>query len=105
MSKAEESFNEVWEKLKADDKTGTFEKAEVLSFISCEALDYAYNSGYATAKAESERSQGEWVYKEFDEETGIRNSYFCSKCGYPQGQVYINFCGNCGARMKGSNEE
>lgn len=44
--------------------------------------------------------QGEWIYKEFDEETGIRNSYFCSKCGCPQGQVYINFCGNCGAKMK-----
>lgn len=56
-------------------------------------------------KALEDRPQGEWVYKEFDEETGIRNSYFCSKCGYPQGQVYINFCGNCGADMhKGGAE-
>lgn len=49
---------------------------------------------------ESERPEGEWEFKKFDEETGIRNSYFCSKCGYPQGQVYINFCGNCGATMR-----
>lgn len=48
---------------------------------------------------EAERPQGEWIYKEFDEKTGIRDSYFCSKCDCPQSQVYINFCGNCGADM------
>ena len=47
-------------------------------------------------------NKGEWIYKDFDEETGIRNSYFCSKCGCPQSQVYINFCGNCGADLRGA---
>lgn len=50
------------------------------------------------------RLKGDWVYKKFDEETGISNSYFCSKCGCSQGQVYINFCGQCGADMRGEEE-
>lgn len=105
MSKAEESFEKVWADLKREDKTGTFDKAEVLANITVEALENTYNQGFNDARKIYERPTGEWVYKKFDEETGIRNSYFCSKCGYPQGQVYITFCGNCGARLKGSNEE
>lgn len=65
MTRGEMTFDEVWEKLKAEDKTSTFEKAEVLSFISCEALEYAYNSGYATAKAEFERPQGDLISREW----------------------------------------
>lgn len=66
----------------ADEKAATDLKAELQNVL------------------EELRPKGEWVYKEFDEETGISNSYFCSKCGYPQGQVYINFCGNCGSDMR-----
>lgn len=110
MSKAGESFDEVWEKLKAEDKTGTFEKAEVLSFISCEALEYAYNSGYATAKAEFERPQGEWI-----KETNA--TFRCSACNHriPFEYDEINehmvkiikprFCENCGADMRGISHE
>lgn len=102
MNKAGESFDEVWEKLKAEDKTGTFEKAEVLSFISCEALEYAYNSGYATAKAEFERPQGEWINHRNDYGHNIADCSLCGKAmqwhdededGIPR------YCWYCGAKM------
>ncbi len=66
-----------------------------------EQLQEMVDKAVAELVADNKRSEGKWVYKEFDEKTGIRNSYFCSKCGCPQGQVYINFCGQCGADMKG----
>lgn len=47
-----------------------------------------------------ERPKAEWVYKKFDKDTGIANSCFCSRCGYPQGQVYLDFCAKCGADMR-----
>lgn len=108
MTSGETTFDEVWEKLKADDKTGTFEKAEVLSFISCEALEYAYNSGYATAKAEFERSQGEWINHRNDYGHNIADCSLCGKAmqwhdededGVPR------YCWYCGAEMqKGGTE-
>ena len=106
MSKAGESFDEVWEKLKAENKTGTFEKAEVLSFISCEALEYAYNSGYTTAKAEFERPQGEWICI-MEGDLGI-NTYKCSLCGHritcTEGAMKQHKGCYCGAAMKGGAE-
>ena len=61
MSKAEETFNDVWEKLKAEDKTGVYERAEVLSFITNEALEYAYNNGYKAGRKDAKRPQNEWI--------------------------------------------
>ena len=51
-----------------------------------------------------ERPQGEWKFKKFDEKTGIPNSYWCPFCGMVKAQVYDNFCGNCGADMRGGAE-
>jgi hypothetical protein len=51
-----------------------------------------------------ERPQGEWKFKKFDEKTGIPNSYWCLFCGMVKAQVYDNFCGNCGADMRGGVE-
>lgn len=98
MSKAGESFDEVWEKLKADDKTGTFEKAEVLSFISCEALEYAYNSGYATAKAEFERPHGEWIEHSLENLLWGHNE--CPFC-HMRSNRGAHYCQYCGADMRG----
>ena len=52
MSNDYPTFDEVWEQLKAEDKTGVYERAEALSFITTEALEYAYNNGYRAAKEE-----------------------------------------------------
>ena len=32
---------------------------------------------------EQEPRKGHWIYKEFDERTGMTNVHICSKCGYP----------------------
>lgn len=47
-----------------------------------------------------EHREAEWEFREFDEDTGIRRSRFCSNCGVPVSQVYRKYCGNCGAKMK-----
>lgn len=43
---------------------------------------------------------GHWIFKQFDEETGISNNYWCSECGKPLAQVYKTYCSNCGAKME-----
>lgn len=42
-----------------------------------------------------QRPQGEWKLH------GM--IYYCSECGHDYEQGGNNFCGNCGARMKGSD--
>ena len=56
-------------------------------------------------KALEERPQGEWIYKEFDVESGISHSYWCSNCGEPKSQWCDDFCQRCGADMRGKNNE
>lgn len=48
------------------------------------------------------RPKGEWIYKEFDVESGISHSYWCSNCGEPKSQWCDNFCQRCGADMRGA---
>lgn len=44
--------------------------------------------------------KGEWIYKEFDVESGISHSYWCSNCGKPKSQWCDDFCQRCGADMR-----
>lgn len=46
------------------------------------------------------RPHGEWIYKKFDEKTGISDSYFCSHCNFPLTGIYNSYCGVCGADMR-----
>jgi len=46
------------------------------------------------------RPKGHWIYKEYDEETGMKGVHFCSECGYPLTSPYISFCSVCGADMR-----
>lgn len=55
----------------------------------------------------AEPKQGEWTI--FDEES---NTYECTICGEPWTLIegtpkenYMNFCPNCGAKMKGADDE
>lgn len=50
-------------------------------------------------QTEQEPKTGHWIFKQFDEETGILNNYWCSECGKPLAQVYKTYCSNCGAKM------
>lgn len=47
-----------------------------------------------------ERPKGKWIYKEFDVESGISHSYWCSNCGEPKSQWCDDFCQRCGADMR-----
>ena len=48
---------------------------------------------------------GEWIFRrEFVEDTPF-TGYRCSNCNYWQGMGAWNFCPNCGARMKGADDE
>lgn len=59
-----------------------------------------YKQGYADAKAEFERPQAEWVFR-----NGVTcgGYYKCSKCGEVE-RAEKNFCPNCGADMRGDKE-
>jgi len=102
------TFEEVWNGLKSKDTTGTFAKAEELSLVSVEAIEYAFNSGYAEAKAEFERPQGEWI-NAYEGDLYYTTVYKCSKCGrkvkieYPDVISNYPFC-HCGADMRGKEE-
>lgn len=65
--------------------------------IACGQILKAVKNG----KPYDERPQGRWVYKLFDENTGISDHCWCSECDYPRSQMSWNFCGNCGADMRG----
>lgn len=64
------------------------------------AIKEGHQVGYEMAKAKFERPQGEWLYKEFDAESGISRSYWCSNCGEPKSQWCDDFCQRCGAYMR-----
>ena len=51
-----------------------------------------------------EPKTGHWVFKHFDEDTGISDNYWCSECNKPLASVYKNFCSNCGIKMVESQE-
>ena len=102
------TFEKVWEKLKAEDTTGTFATAEKLSLVSVEAIEYAFNSGYAEG-LKAQRPQGKWI----ENYSGYGVYYRCSnchklppnyECDYKEGAIKTNFCPNCGAKMEETNE-
>jgi len=49
---------------------------------------------------DEKRPRGEWIYKKFDEKTGISDSYFCSHCDFPLTGIYTSYCAVCGADMR-----
>ena len=69
-----------------------------------EQEEFAYNEGYAHG-LERKRPQGKWIYKEFDVESGISHSYWCSNCGEPKSQWCGDFCQRCGAKMQKGGAE
>ena len=41
---------------------------------------------------------GQWIYREFDDEYGLRQEYECSECA-KYSYFDTDYCPNCGARM------
>ena len=79
------------------------------------AMQYSigYNDGFMSAKElitkEPERPQGEWVEVGDNQPYSKDKLYGCSKCRFGSYLLSdtknVNFCQNCGTRMKGSVEE
>ena len=63
--------------------------------VNCKNCD-GYEAGYSAGLKDAERPQGEWKLH------GM--IYYCSECGHDYEQGGNNFCGNCGAEMKGGAE-
>lgn len=64
-----------------------------------------YKQAILDGQTNFKRQRDEWKFKPFDEETGISNSCWCPFCGMVKSQVYNNFCGNCGADLRGDGND
>ena len=62
----------------------------------------AIMSDYLVYRCEPQRPQGEWIY---NKEMSITCSLWnCSVCNRLNGNDSFNFCPNCGAKMKGGED-
>ena len=74
--------------------------SEIYELIGC-----VMNGTVVKDENKAPEKTGHWIFKEFDEETGISNSYWCSACNYPMAQVYDDCCAHCGAKMEREGEK
>ena len=60
---------------------------------------------FSTAVEVADRPQGKWKRRLVD--NGFNADWVCSECGYRVKTDFVsfNFCPNCGARMKGADDE
>lgn len=72
-----------------------------------EDITDAFMRGYVKGKAD--RPQGEWAERTHDTLIAQVNFAYCSECGQPIMHEHTrplwNFCPNCGAKMKGADDE
>ena len=71
---------------------------------SAELLDRAADTiEMLSEKARADRPQGEWIDIHEDESVACRNCH--KRYDWTTEAQYYNFCPNCGARMKGADDE
>lgn len=63
-----------------------------------------YEKGYTAAKRIYKRPIGEWIIDE-PEDSGLGTIYKCPYCKYKVDCKPTNFCPNCGADMRGADNE
>ena len=80
----EQRYDDILRTFKRKVKVG--EKAIVMDMIGC-----------VKALSSADRPQGEWI-----DDGGIEK---CNQCGERKEFPHWNFCPNCGARMKGVDDE
>ena len=86
------------------------ELSEVVEMLdNAPTVESDYEWGYSEGVHDTERPQGEWI--ERTEKITLDTYYECSNCKEPwttiEGTPWdngMNFCPNCGARMKGGAE-
>ena len=70
--------------------------------------DYDTTAQKMVAKGYRKQSEGEWVNKSEDRVEFYEYTYQCSLCGYYMiicAEEDANFCPECGAKMKGADNE
>ena len=67
------------------------------SFVSKDVIEREIN-----AIPSADRPRGEWIYTM--NPLRLNDEWECSKCGYLS-FVKANYCGHCGCRMKGADDE
>lgn len=74
---------------------------------SAELLDRAADTIEMLSEKAREPKRGEWIYVTVEEglRTGKRYGHHCSECDEINKSGPSNFCPNCGARMKGADDE
>ena len=77
----------------------------VIEWYGCKPNDIEAFEKIIEAIPSADRPQGKWIFRrEFVEDTPF-TGYRCSNCNYWKGMGAWNFCPNCGARMKGADDE
>ena len=70
-----------------------------------EMLDAYTNEGCPTIYSNPERKTGEWIEKTEVVDCSTFHDRRCSLCGCWVGMSRPNFCPNCGADMRGEQDE
>lgn len=86
-------------------------KQEAINTIMGQPPEPHYPSWYATQieklpPAQPERKTGRWMFG-FNNQY-LEKYYYCSKCGsrkYMEDKPLDNFCSNCGADMRGEQDD
>ena len=79
------------------------EKADIKKQNLIERWNRRVNDGVESNEAD--RPQGEWIFRrEFVEDTPF-TGHRCSNCNYWKSMGAWNYCDNCGAKMKGADDE
>ena len=78
------------------------EKADIKKQNLIERWNRRVNDGVESNEAD--RPQGEWEERPSEDWISIRR-WYCSECGEWQTYGMTNYCPNCGAKMKGADDD
>lgn len=92
--------DELYDTLRSKTLNLTFGARSNGKHLVCELIGCVLNGTVVEDENKAPEKTGRWIFKAFDEETGISNSYWCSACNYPMAQVYDDCCAHCGAKME-----
>lgn len=103
----DEEGNRIWHKWDIDNAPTIMPKEfEPLVEAIIDVLPAIVEKTVPAIVEKIERPTGEW--KVWEDERWGKEYYFCSKCNcqpYYEHSIYtLNFCPNCGAKMKGEEE-
>jgi len=101
LDRVDELAKQIMAKVAQQPCTDAISRRKAIHAISaCDGKSAQIEALEQLPPATPQQKTGRWIFKAFDEETGISNSYWCSACNYPMAQVYDDCCAHCGAKME-----